>query len=161
MNHLIIDAHNLLFRCGHTTGFLTLSDGTPCGAAYGFLRAVMAAYRSEVGKEGGRVHVVWDGGRSPRRKAIFPEYKGNRVAEPGKELSVKEEQRKMEREAILSQVPLVCRLLDLLGVRQYRARDVEADDIIAALCFSGQATDSAFIVLSNDDDFRQIVYGNT
>lgn len=156
---LIIDAMNMLFRAAHTTGFLTLSDGTPCGAAYGFIRSTIASYRATIGKTGGKVYVVWDGGRSPRRLKIFPEYKGARREKPRPD-DLKAQLRQAERQIMFDQVPTVQQLLSCLGITQFQREGVEADDIISALAktLSGE---SRIIILSSDADFRQLVNSNT
>jgi len=154
---LIIDGMNLLFRAGFTTGFLTLPDGSPCGAAWGFIRSTLAAYRSTVGKTGGKVAVVWDGGRSPRRLTMFPTYKnyGARLGSPDPN-DTRANMKREERQMIFEQLPLIQQLLSFLGVDQYQRTDVEADDVISALT-AGLADDRSVVILSSDNDFRQLV----
>jgi 5'-3' exonuclease len=155
--HILIDGHNLLFRSGHTTGQLTLSDGTPCGAAWGVVRSVLLAYKQEAKVCPATVHVVWDGGRSKRRLLLHPEYKaGRRGTKDDKGEGA--EQRREEREQILAQAEMAREVLGLLGVYQYDSRGIEADDVISALVESLSGPDSTIVLLSNDEDFLQLLH---
>lgn len=148
--NLVVDGFNLLYRAHHSTGNLTLADGRLCGAAWGFLRMLLAAAKDVSAATRRRiehVHVVWDGGRSPRRLALHPDYKAWRGA------GMTSEERKARHEALNSQRDMLSGCLALLGASEYRADEVEADDVAALLA---QALQPA-VIFSGDHDFLQLV----
>lgn len=155
MQHLIIDGTNLLLRSHATTGReLTFPDGAPSGAAFGLVRTVLAAARDISRRHGPLegVHVAWDGGRSQRRLALLPDYKGAR--DRRRDATQTPEQQQAIRAALRRQREVATELLAFLGVAHYRADGVEGDDIAAALALSLGAE---AVVLSADGDFDQLL----
>jgi len=138
---LIIDGHNFLFR-----GYYGVppeakrSDGTPINAVYGFFSLLRYTQR-EINS--GYIVVMFDSETSIDQKRIVrPEYKANRPLDNG---------------LVYSQLPLIKKCLDLLGITWIESKNFEADDLIGtyAEMFSHQNIQS--YIASSDCDFMQLV----
>ena len=115
---LIIDDNNQAF-VANTAQSLRSKKGFPTQAIYGVLEA-LRHYLERFGPN--RTIAVFDGGHSPLRKAIYPEYKQRdktRDEEKIKELGI--------------QLPTIKEMLICLGVDLLERADTEADDAIAVL----------------------------
>jgi len=136
--NLIIDGTQLFIRCTSAPGLgaLTDSQGRPTGAIVGFLRS-LGAYRKRFPEA--TVYVCWDGS-SQRRKAMYSEYKGNRVARSEDSFGM----------------IWLRETLSLLGVRQAYNSKEEADDVIASLV-RGSLKDNLNIIISTDRDMFQLI----
>jgi 5'-3' exonuclease len=71
---LVMDGNNLLYRIikGKSYPKLATNDGIPTGGVYGVLQSVHRLYASLFPAGG---IMVFDGGLSERRRALFPDYK--------------------------------------------------------------------------------------
>ena len=138
---LLIDATQLLYRSAFAQGrALGLKDpvygpGTVAGVV-GMVR--QAAYRFAPLS----VILVWDGGRSARRKALLPEYKAGRQV-------LTEAQTRMR----WFDTGRLIQLLRRLGCRSALLPGKEADDVIGLL--AGRCI--APTIVSSDQDFLQLV----
>jgi 5'-3' exonuclease/transcription antitermination factor NusG len=145
VQNVIVDGHNLAFRCLYAPGIseLTDSQGRPTGMILGFLRSLGALKRRFSPTN---LIVAWDGS-SQRRKAKYSEYKANR--------------KPMVRSSdTWSPIDHLRKLLPLVGVRQAWNPVEEADDVIASLVreeLSGQES----LIFSTDRDFMQLVSDTT
>lgn len=139
--NLVVDGTQLFIRCAYAPGLGTLTDskGRPTGAIVGFLRS-LGAYKKRFPKA--HFYVCWDGS-SQRRKAIYPEYKGNRVGRTGSA-------------GDSFGIDWLRDALPLLGVSQAYNPKEEADDVIASLV-RGPLQGSLNIIVSTDRDMLQLV----
>lgn len=114
-------------------------------AIYGTLRSARAMLNDY---RGWGLVFLWDG-RAQWRYDLFPEYKANRAAKTPEE--------EAEKAAYQRQVPVIRKMLQLLGVRQIMATTQEADDL--AGFFTRHITDagSRVINVSGDTDWLQLV----
>lgn len=149
IQNVLIDGHNLAFRCAYAPGMARLTDGRgrPTGMILGFLRS-LGALRKRFPEA--CFWVTWDGS-SKRRRARFSEYKAHRLR---KEISVN------VGGAIFDPIQMLRELLPLLGVRQAWNPEEEADDVIATLVrrdLEGQTN----LICSTDRDFLQLVNAST
>jgi 5'-3' exonuclease/transcription antitermination factor NusG len=142
--NLVVDGTQLFIRCSEAPGLNTLTDaeGRPTGAIVGFLRS-LGSYKKRF--PGANIYVCWDGS-SQRRKAMFPDYKGNRVSRSG---------------AIGISGPSfgwewMRETLPMLGVTQAFNPVEEADDVMAALV-RGPLKDLPNVLLTTDRDLLQLV----
>lgn len=137
-NTLILDSLNFAFRYKHSKA-KTFSQK--------YLETVRSFAKSY---EAGRVIITGDGG-SDYRKAIFPDYKGNR-----KELQ--EKQTAEEAEEFKEFFEEYSKTLELLS--QYypvlKFKGVEADDIIAYICNEKSELGHIWII-SSDKDLDQLI----
>src|SRR5574337_465032 len=73
---VIIDGFNVFVRHFVVNESVT-TTGEPCGGVVGFLKFLYWVTNNIVPS---KLYVVWEqGGGSPRRKKIYPEYKANRA----------------------------------------------------------------------------------
>lgn len=138
--NLVVDGTQLFIRCSEAPGLGTLSDskGRPTGGIVGFLRS-LGAYRKRFPQA--TIYVCWDGS-SQRRKALYPEYKGNRNGSRSGTPS-------FGMETLRS-------LLPFLGVVQAFNPEEEADDVMATLV-RGPLQDYPNIMITTDRDLLQVV----
>jgi 5'-3' exonuclease/transcription antitermination factor NusG len=140
VQNLIIDGHNLAFRCLYAPGMSTLADsmGRPTGILLGFLRSLgsLAKRFPEAS-----LYVTWDGS-SQRRRALYSGYKANRG----------------ERVAVtgFDQIAWLRGTLPSLGVAQAWNEEEEADDVISALV-RGSLKGQRNVILTTDRDMLQLV----
>jgi 5'-3' exonuclease len=147
---LLVDGNHLAARCRHTgLSGLSTTSGLPTGVLHGFIRALFAACQ-KTGARPEDVTVFWDYGLSPRRLAIYPEYKHRRRT-PKEELP---EADRLELEAYLSQLNVLRTGLPLTGICCVRVGGCEADDLLALYCFQSE---EPAVIFSGDKDFHQLV----
>lgn len=147
--NVLIDGHNLAFRCAYAPGMARLTDkrGRPTGLILGFLRS-LGALRKRFPEA--RFWVAWDGS-SRRRRAKYPDYKGHRSR---RETSV------TVGEEVFDPLQLLREILPMLGVLQAWNSAEEADDVLATLVrneLDGQTN----LICSTDRDFLQLVTSST
>jgi DNA polymerase I len=146
MTVMLVDGHNLLVRSIKAMEYrpdravLTTASGIPTGSLMVFINTLSTHVRAE---QPTHLLVFFDGGKSPRRVALDPAYKANRVAGNYGEETGPE-----------SPFTLAKEFLTLSNVRWYLRRDVEADDLIA---YQVHRRTQPTVVLSNDKDFFQLV----
>jgi 5'-3' exonuclease len=136
------------------------ANGDLYGGALGVLRSIKNITKLFCPK---LFVVVWEqGGPSPRRKSIYPEYKANR-AKTSKE--VLKEGFKTDREFLLhdeetktKQLLFLIKALSNLPILQIYIPETEGDDIVGFLAKREFAQDpSDKIIVSNDKDFYQLL----
>jgi 5'-3' exonuclease/transcription antitermination factor NusG len=145
VQNVLVDGHNLLFRCFHAPGMAELQDskGRPTGAILGMLRS-LGSLRKRF--PDARLWVAWDG-TSRRRKKVFQEYKANRPS-------------RVKDESVFDQMAYIGRVLPTVGIRQLINVEEEADDILATAVrqeLSGQNN----LIFSTDRDMLQLVSATT
>lgn len=155
---LFIDGYNIFLRSFMVNESMS-STGDLIGGALGFLRTMknlIVQFKPE------RVFVCWEqGGGSPRRKKIYPQYKANRTK--SKEfVNLYKSNGKInpnaDQENKSKQLLLLTKALGHLPVCQLYIQDVEADDIIAWLVKNKFINhDGLKIIASNDKDFYQLL----
>jgi DNA polymerase I len=136
---LIVDAHNMAYRAQYKFD-LTTDTGMPSGVAYGFIYILASILRRFSVED---VRVVFDGGRSPLRLEVYPEYK----------------QRKdvlgLDKEPFYEQIKDLRSALLHLGCRVYHKRHCEADDIIYEIHRKNPKVVKT--ILSSDKDFVPLI----
>ncbi len=137
---LLVDGHSNLYRAFYAIRSpLAAPDGTPTGAAYGFLRMQHKMLRE---LEPTHVGVAFDVGKETFRTRLFERYKAHRPPMPD-ELQV--------------QIPLTQEALTLLGVTVLTEPDVEADDVIGTIAERAAAAGFDVVIASTDKDLMQLV----
>ena len=116
-NLAIIDGKSVFYRAYYAMRNLSLPDGTPSGAVYGFATMLIEIIEK---LEPEYIAVAWDKSKTniAKRKAIYNEYKANRAPSP---------------EDFRVQIPLLRKLLDAWHIPLYEYDNYEADDIIGTL----------------------------
>lgn len=147
---LFVDALNLFSR--HYVRNPAMSTlGFQAGGIVGFLNSLSQLVELLRPK---LTFVIWEGGGSMRRRAIFPQYKANR--RPPKLNRYYEDDIPDSNENRLHQVKVLVKLLGSVPVCQLFIEDCEADDVIGYLCRNRYKEDKK-IIASSDRDFYQLI----
>ncbi len=96
--------------------------------------------------------VVWDKGRSKRRKELYPGYKANRIRS--------EEDAQQYEKIVLPQIKRIKEIVKCLGVPQIEADHVEADDIISVLVNKNTDVFEKILIVSPDKDMHCLLREN-
>lgn len=142
---MLLDAPSLYFRAFFGVPPAFASDGRPVNALQGLLDFLASLIR--VRRPTHLVACMDADWRPAWRVAAVPTYKTHRVATPG-------HAEETVPDALEQQVPLICAVLDALGIAWVGAADFEADDVIATLAATAiRPVD----VVTGDRDLFQVV----
>lgn len=141
---LVVDGHSLAFRAFFALPVdnFSTSSGQATNAVWGF--ATMLAQVIDAEKPD-HLGVAFDVKGGTFRNEMLPQYKGTREAAP---------------EELLTQLPLIQRMLTALGVTYIEKPGFEGDDVIATLATMGDKDGYHTLVLSGDRDAFQLVDDN-
>ena len=145
MKSIILDCNHFLNRNFHIASFQHLSaniDGKEVltGAAYGFIWSIKKVFAEKEPSD--VVYAAWDGGGKNWRHEVDPNYKATRSQKV---------------EDFYFQLNLSYTFLQLLGVTQYKAVGVEADDLIGSITKRERIKGNKVLIISSDKDFNQLV----
>ncbi|MBU6283895.1 DNA polymerase I, partial [bacterium] len=135
----LVDGSGILFRAFHALPPLSTRSGVPTGAAYGFTSMLVKLLRESAGTH---LAVALDAPGKTFRDEAFEHYKATRAETPSD---------------LVSQIPLVKRVVEALGLPLLVIEGVEADDVIGTL--ARQAIERGFevVVVTSDKDMMQLV----
>lgn len=138
---LVVDGHSLAFRAFFALPVENFSTqgGQATNAVWGF--ATMLAQVIDAEKPD-HLAVAFDVKGGTFRNDMLPQYKGTREAAP---------------EELLTQLPLIQRMLTALGVTYIEKPGYEGDDVIGSLATMGEHAGYRTLVLSGDRDAFQLV----
>ena len=146
---LIVDGLNVFMR-HFAANPATSGNGENVGGVIGFLRGLKNLIDMFCPK---KVIVVWEGGGSPRRRAIDPNYKqGRRPVKLNRwydDIPSTVGNRN-------SQLNLLIKFLRFGPISQLYVEDCEADDIIGYLA-NFELKDENVIIVSSDKDYYQLI----
>ena len=147
---LLVDGLNIFMR--HFVVNPSLSEsGLHIGGAIGFMNGLKSLCRM-IGPE--KVVVVWEGGGSPRRRAIYKNYKqGKRPQRLNRYYSDDLPDTVENRD---NQISLIIDLLKEVGIQQIYVADCEADDIIGYLT-KYKFSEKRVVIASSDKDLYQLL----
>ncbi len=136
----LIDANHMCSRAYYTHD-LYASSGFPTGVIYGFfsmLRAECAKWQPD------GLIVVWDYGKSEKRKKLWADYKSKR---------------EMRNDSWFKQINKIHNILTALGIPCFGITGVEADDIIGLLTLEKSVAEEfkKIIIISSDTDMQQLI----
>ncbi len=135
----LIDAHALLYRSYFAIKSLTTSYGQATNAVYGFLNTLKKILRDY---QPDYVAVCFDAGKKTLRQERFKDYKIHRPAMP---------------EDLISQIPLIKKVVTAYRLPIFEMEGFEADDLIATLTRHAQKDDLEVVIVSDDKDMVQLV----
>ena len=137
---LIIDGNSLIYRAYYALPFLSNSKGQYTGAIFGFLNMF-----TKVLEEYNPTHVVvaFDFAHKTFRNDIFKDYKGTRKPTPPE---------------LVSQFPILKKILKAMGIVCLEQEGIEADDIIGTL---SKISCDDIVILSGDRDVLQLIDNHT
>jgi DNA polymerase-1 len=137
---LLVDGHSNLYRAFYAIRSpLSAPDGTPTGAAFGFLRMQHRMLRDLAPTH---VAVAFDTGGETFRSRLDGRYKAQRPPMP---------------EDLRAQVPLTLEAVRLLGLAVIQQEEVEADDVIGTLAVRAAAQGFEVVIATTDKDLMQLV----
>jgi DNA polymerase-1 len=135
----IIDGTALVFRSFFAIRGLTNSKGQPTNAAFGFARALLKLVREQAPSH---VIMVFDAPGKTFRDEIYSDYKATRPPVPGD---------------LISQLPLIDRIVEGFQIPVLRIDNVEADDVIGTLAKHAEAAGMDAVIVTSDKDAFQLV----
>ena len=138
---LVVDGHSLAFRAFFAlpVDSFSTTDGQATNAVWGFATMLAQVIEAE---NPDHIAVAFDVKGGTFRSELLPAYKGTREAAP---------------EDLLTQLPLIQRMLTALGVTYIEKPGYEGDDVIGTLASMGDAAGYRTLVLSGDRDAFQLV----
>lgn len=141
---LVVDGHSLAFRAFFALPVdnFSTSSGQATNAVWGFVTMLAQVIDAE---KPDHLGVAFDVKGGTFRNEMLPQYKGTREAAP---------------EELLTQLPLIQRMLTALGVTYIEKPGFEGDDVIATLATMGDKAGYHTLVLSGDRDAFQLVDDN-
>ena len=141
---LVVDGHSLAFRAFFAlpVNNFSTSSGQATNAVWGFATMLAQVIDAE---NPDHLGVAFDVKGGTFRNEMLPQYKGTREAAP---------------EELLTQLPLIQRMLTALGVTYIEKPGFEGDDVIATLATMGDKAGYHTLVLSGDRDAFQLVDDN-
>lgn len=146
---LLVDAMGLYLR--HYIAHPALGrDGQHVGGIIGFLqdlKKIIEKFRPDP------VYVVWEGGGSPRRRAIYADYKKRRRPQ---RLNRFYSDDMSSGSGSNDQIKILIKLLKYTPICQIYVEDCEADDVIGYMA-RYHSKDALNVILSADKDYYQLI----
>jgi len=153
---LLIDGLNTFIRHFTTNPMMSLYND-PCGAISGTIGTI---YRGVEKYKPDLVTVVWEGGGSSRRKALYPDYKAGRKPVSLNRPYADYIEKDSEKDNWEWQLRTLIKLIPMLKLGQVYVDDAEADDAIAYIC-KWKNPENVNIIVSTDHDYLQLVNEKT
>ena len=139
---ILIDGSNIMFRAYYGTAYsgnlMQNSKGQYTNAVFGFVNMMNSVLREDFT----HMLVAFDKGKQTFRHEAFPDYKGGRKPMP---------------DEFRSQIDLIKKSLDVLGVKQREIALIEADDIIGTYSKVYYDDFDEIEIISNDKDLLQLL----
>ncbi|MCP4644036.1 MAG: DNA polymerase I [bacterium] len=135
----VIDGTAFAYRSFFAIRGLTDSKGRPTNAAFGFARVLLKILREH---EPSHIAVVFDAPGKTFRHEKYPEYKATRDATP---------------DDLISQFPLIDRIVEAFNMPLIRISGVEADDVMGALAKRAEQAGMEAVLVTGDKDILQLV----
>ena len=135
----VIDTLSRIYQLFHALPEMTSPQGTPVAAIYGFTRDLLDIIEK---KKPDYLFCALDAPGPTFRHEKFEAYKANRAEMPAD---------------LVPQIPLVRRLLDVMGIPCLELSGFEADDILATLARQVAERGGDCILATSDKDARQLL----
>ena len=151
---LIFDAMNLFLRVYSANPSIS-QHGHHVGGVVGFLKSM----RNIIDRFSPRkIFVVWEGGGSSRRRAIYPDYKrGKKPARMNRFYEQDIPDTQINRN---NQIAALISMMKNLPICQVYVGDCEGDDVIGYLCKYKLRKESK-VIISSDQDYYQLLNDKT
>jgi DNA polymerase-1 len=134
-----IDTLSRVYQLFHALPEMSAPDGTPVSAVFGFTRDLLDIIDR---KKADYLLCAIDAPGPTFRHERFEAYKATRAAMP---------------DDLVPQIPLVRRLLDVMGIPCLEQAGFEADDLLATLAVRTVAAGGACVIATSDKDARQLL----
>lgn len=141
---LVVDGHSLAFRAFYAVAADNFStrSGQATNAIWGFVTMLSQVIEK---KHPDKLAIAFDVKGGTFRNKLLPQYKATRDATP---------------EELLTQLPIIQKMLDALGVTYIVKTGYEGDDVIGTLATMGSEAGYKTLVLSGDRDAFQLINDN-
>lgn len=152
MMYTVLDSNFLLHRVLNLPVFFDMEfQGTQTGGVYGVIQSLQSTLCGA--PQGNRIISIWDGGKSKRRKEIFPLYKDNRNPKTPEEKIAKEQ---YFAKFAPQQELLKSFVFPALGICNVSLPDKEGDDTLFQVVKLLENED--VLVISEDKDVLQLIH---
>ncbi|MDH4272545.1 MAG: DNA polymerase, partial [Candidatus Aminicenantes bacterium] len=139
----LIDGNALLYRSYYAIQRLSTSQGFPTNAIYGFLSTL----RKLLGQEKpSYLGIVFDTGKPTVRHQAFKAYKAHRKPMP---------------EDLISQVPVLKKVIQAMNIPLFEHENYEADDVLGSLARKAGKLRVPSVIVTTDKDLLQLVDAQT
>ncbi|NBT13598.1 MAG: DNA polymerase I [Planctomycetia bacterium] len=135
----VIDTLSRVYQLFHALPEMTSPQGTPVAAVYGFTRDLLDVVEK---KKADYLFCALDAPGPTFRHEKFEAYKANRAEMPAD---------------LVPQVPLVRRLLEVMGIPCLEMPGYEADDVLATLARQVTEQGGQCVLATSDKDARQLL----
>ena len=135
----LVDISSLFFRAFYAIRPLTSPQGLPTNAVYGVVSMLTKLLKEE---NPDFIVICYDRKEPSFRKEIYTDYKANRSEMP---------------EELGPQIPIIKKVIELLGLPALEVPGFEADDIIGTLALAGRQQGHEVFIVSGDKDFSQLI----
>lgn len=135
----VIDGMAYAFRSYYAIRNLRDSTGKPTNAVFGFARMLLKILREH---EPSHIVMVFDAPGKTFRDDMYSEYKAHRDETPTD---------------LITQFPVIDRLVEAFDIPSLRIAGVEADDVIGTLAKRAQAENIEAVLVTGDKDILQAV----
>ncbi len=135
----LLDAHALCYRSYFAIKNLTTTYGQATNAVYGFLSTLKKILRDF---KPDYLAVCFDAGKKTLRQERFKDYKIHRPSMP---------------EDLISQIPLIKKVVEGYHLPIFEMEGFEADDLIATLTQHAQKNGIEVVIVSDDKDMVQLI----
>ncbi len=142
MKLLAIDGNSILHRAFYGIKLLSNKDGTPTNAVFGFMNIYLKNLNI-VNPDA--VAVAFDRSEPTFRHEAVSSYKANRHGMP---------------DELAQQLPIIKKLLELMGIKVIEYAGYEADDILGTLAHSCTDSGNKCFILTGDRDSLQLINDN-
>ena len=139
---VLVDGSSYLYRAFHAMPNLTNSHGEATGAVYGVINMLRRLLKEQSSTY---LAVVFDAPGPTFRDELYPQYKANRPPMP---------------DELRSQIELVHKVIEALGLPLLCIRGVEADDVMGTLAVTATREGMKTVLVSGDKDLAQLVDEN-
>ena len=134
-----IDTLSRVYQLFHALPEMSSPDGTPVSAVFGFTRDLLDIVEK---KRPDYLFCGMDAEGPTFRHRMFADYKANRAEMPAD---------------LVPQIPLIRRLLEVLGIPCLELSGFEADDVLATLATRVVAAGGSCTIATADKDARQLL----
>ncbi len=135
----LIDASSFIYRSFFALPSLKSKEGLPTNAVYGFLKTLMSIIKAE---NPNYMAIVFDSPAPSKREKIFKDYKAGRPSMP---------------DPLKIQIPIIKRIVPLMGITSFEKEGYEADDLIASIAKKFSTTEFKVKIYTPDKDMLQLV----
>lgn len=139
MKLLAIDGNSLINRAYYGVRSLNNKSNTPTNAVYGFVNMLLKLLEDEQPEQ---VCVCFDLRAKTFRHKMFDGYKAHRTGMP---------------EELVSQMPIIKNVLDLMGISRLELEGYEADDLLGTLARKCTDAGQDCVIVTGDRDSLQFI----